>query len=162
MPPPLSLRLTSRQRGLLPIIRSGVASGLSSRSINAAIRRAEGVGMNRQILLDVMRELSGIKKHGETLRFVRLDQRPDPNRLKAAITPIRRGLSSTVRVRGFLLGTGQRVERFVQVTHDAVLTRGQIEDIASSFFDDAQEDQFSSTSGMELESTLLVEQVRRA
>lgn len=162
MPPPLSLRLTSRQRGLLPTIRSGVASGLSSRSINDAIRRATGRGVNRQVLLDVIREMKGIQKHGETLQFVRLDRRPDPNRVKAAITPIRRALSSTVRVRGFLLGTGQSIERFVQVTHDAVLTRGQIEDIAAGFFDDAQEAQFDSTSGMVLESALLVEQVRRA
>ena len=162
MPPPISLRLTSRQRGLLPTIRSGVASGLSSRSINDAIRRATGTGINRQVLLDVMREMRGIQKHGETLKFIRKDRIPDPTRVRTALTPIRRAFSSTVEVRGFLLGTGERIIRNIQVTHDVPLTAGNIENIAASFFDDAQEDQFDSTAGMVLESALLVEQVRRA
>ena len=162
MATPFSVRLSSRVRRLLPIIESGVASGLSSRAINTAIQQATGTGIRRQVLLDVMREISGIQKHGQTLKNVRLDRRPDPRRTPRALTPISTAFSSTVEIKGRLLGTGEPVTQHVQVVHDAVLTRGQIEDIASAFFEEVQEDQFKSTSGVELDSVLLVKQVQRA
>lgn len=162
MPLPLSLTLTARVRRLLPIIERGVASGLSSRAINTAITTATGTGIRRQVLLDVMRDLRGVQTAGEALRFVRLDRVPNPLRVPTALTPIRRAFGSTVRIEGTLLGTGERVTRFIQVTHDSVLTRGEIEDIASGFFDEDEDEQFDSTSGVEMDSALLVRQVRRA
>lgn len=162
MPTPLSVRLTSRQRGLLSVIESGVASGLSSRSINTAIKNATGTGINRQVLLDVIREIKGIQRHGDTLKNVRLDRRPDPRRTPRALTPISTALSSTVEIKGRLLGTGESVTQHVQIVHDAILTRGQIEDIATVFFEEDQDEQFKSTSGIELDSVLLVKQVQRA
>lgn len=154
---PLSLQLTSRVRGLLPIIESGVASGLSSRTINEAIRAATGTGLRRQVLLDIMRDMRGIAQAGEGLQFVRLDRAPDPTRVPRALTPIRRAFGSTVRVEGVLLSTGQAVTRFVQVTHDSVLTRGEIEDIAAGFLEDEEAEY-----GIELDRVLLVRQVQRA
>lgn len=158
--PPLSARLTSRVRRLLPTIEGGVAAGLSSRAINDAIRLAEGTGIRRQVLLDVIREIKGIESAGEQLQFVRLDRSPDPGRTPNAITPIRRRFGSTIRVDGFLTGTGEAVTRFVQVTHDDVLTRGQLEDAAASFFEG--EELGDSASGVELQRLLLIRQVKRA
>ena len=157
MPSPLSLRLSSRVRRLLPIIESGVASGLSSRAINTAIQQATGAGLRRQVLLDVIREIRGIQIVGESLQFVRLDRRPDPARIPTALTPIRRAFGSTVRIEGRLLETGELVTRHVQVTHDSVLTRGQIEDIAAGFLED-EEGEY----GIDLTRVLLVKQVKRA
>lgn len=157
MPPPLSLQLSARVRRLLPSIESGVAAGLSSRAINEAIRRATGTGIRRQVLLDIMREIQGIQRAGDLLRFVRRDRVPTPGRVPVALTPIRRALSSTVRVIGRLLTTGEAISRFVQVTHDDILTRGQIEDIATGFIEDDQDEY-----GIVLESVLLTRQVRRA
>ena len=157
MPTPFSLTLTARVRRLLPMIESGVASGLSSRAINTAIQRATGTGLRRQVLLDAMREVRGIQTLGERLQFVRLDRSPDPTRVPTALTPIRRGFGSTVRIEGRLLETGELVTRHVQVTHDSVLTRGQIEDIAASFLEDEEAEY-----GIDLERVLLVKQVRRA
>lgn len=154
---PLSLRLSARVRSLLPIIESGITSGLSSRAINAAIQRATGTGVRRQVLLDIMREISGIRRHGDTLRFVRRDRVPNPNRVPLALTPIRRAMSSTVRVSGTLLSTGENITRFVQVTHDDILTRGEIEDIAAGFIEEDKDEY-----GIALETVLLVSQVRRA
>ena len=162
MPSPLSLRLTARVRRLLPIIEGGVASGLSSRAINPAIRNATGTGIRRQELLDVIREIKGIQKHGDTLKNVRLDRRPDPRRTPRALTPISTAISSTVSFKGRLLGTGELVTQHVQVVHDSILTRGQIEDIAAAFFEEEQDEQFKSTAGIELDSVLLVKQVQRA
>lgn len=134
-----------------------MASGLSSRAINTAIQQATGTGLRRQVLLDVMREMKGIQTAGEQLQFVRLDRRPDPRRVPTALTPIRRAFGSTVRIEGRLLETGELVTRHVQVTHNDVLTRGEIEDIAASFLED-EEGEY----GIELSRVLLVKQVRRA
>lgn len=104
-----------------------------------------------------MREIRGIQTAGESLQFVRLDRAPNPTRVPTALTPIRRAFGSTVRIEGSLLDTGERVTRHVQVTHDGVLTRGQIEDIAAGFLEDEE-----SEYGISLERVLLVQQVRRA
>ena len=157
MPSPLSLQLTSRIRRLLPAIESGVTAGLSSRAINAAIVKATGSGVRRQTLLDIIREIKGIQTAGESLQFVRLDRAPNPSRVPTALTPIRRAFGSTVRIEGTLFDTGETITRHVQVTHDSVLTRGQIEDIAASFLEDEE-----SEYGINLERVLLVKQVRRA
>lgn len=157
MPPPLIASLSSRVRRLLPIIESGVAAGLSSRSIMAAITAAEGVGIRRQTLLDIMREVRGIEAFGETLKNVRLDRAPDISRIPRALTAIRRRFGSTVRVEGILADTGEAITRHVQVTHDDVLTRGQIEDIATGFLEDDVTEY-----GIFLERVLLVRQVIRA
>ncbi len=157
MPLPFSLSLTARVRRLLPTIESGVASGLSSRAINEAITRATGSGIRRQTLLDIMREMRGIQTVGETLQFVRLDRAPNPARIPTALTPIRRAFGSTVRVEGSLLDTGERIVRHVQVTHDGILSRGEIEDIAAGFLEDEEAEY-----GISLERVLLVRQVRRA
>ena len=157
MATPLSLTLSSTVRRLLPIIESGVAAGLSSRAINAAIKTATGTGVRRQVLLDIMREMRGIQTAGESLQFVRFDRAPNPARVPTALTPIRRAFGSTVRIEGRFLSTGERVVRHVQVTHDSVLTRGEIEDIAAGFLEDEE-----SEYGIVLERVLLVKQVRRA
>ncbi len=154
---PFSFSLSTRVRRLLPTITRGVSAGLSSRAINAAITAAEGSGLRRQVLLDVMREIRGIQSVGESLQFVCLDRIPNPSRIPTALTPIRRAFGSTVRVQGTLLGTGELVTRHIQVTHDTVLTRGQIEDIATSFIEDEEAEY-----GIDLERVLLVRQVRRA
>ncbi len=157
MPIPLSLTLTARARRLLPIIEGGVTAGLSSRSINAAITTATGSGLRRQVLLDIMRELRGVQIAGEALQFVRLDRVPNPLRVPTALTPIRRAFGSTVRIVGSLFDTGEGVTRFVQVTHDGVLTRGEIEAIAEGFIEDEEAEY-----GIDLQSVLLVRQVKRA
>lgn len=157
MPPPLSLQLSRRVRQLLPVIRGGVASGLSSRAINDAIRNSTGSGIRRQVLLDIMREIRGIQQAGDRLKNVRLDRVPDPSRVRRALTPIRREFGSTVRISGLDLNTGQSLTRHVTVTHDAVLTRGEIEDIALGFLEDDKEEY-----PIVLTAVLLVEQVRRA
>lgn len=104
-----------------------------------------------------MREIRGVQTAGDALKFVRRDRVPDPNRTPAALTPIRRALSSVVRVDGVLLTTGESISRFVTVTHDDVLSRGQIEDIAVGFIEEDVDEY-----GIALDSVLLVSQVRRA
>lgn len=160
MPLPLSLKLTRRVRRLLPMIERGVAAGLGSRAINSAIQRATGRGIRRQVLLDIMREIRGIQRANDTLQFVRFDRVPDLTRTPTALTPIRRAISSRVQVGEQLLATGERIDRFVQVTHDVVLTRGEIEDVALGFLED--DPPGDSAQGLTLIEIKLVGQVKRA
>lgn len=157
MAAPLALRLTRRVRQLLPTIESGVAAGLSSRAINAAITRATGTGIRRQTLLDIMRSIRQIETVGESLQFVRFDRVPNPDRTPLALTRIRRRFGSTVRLQGRLVTTGESVTMHVQVTHDEPLTRGEIELAALGFVDDDPEGY-----GLDIDRALLVRQVRRA
>ena len=157
MPQPLAETLSPRVRQLLPIIESGVTAGLSSRAINDALVEATGTGLRRQTLLDIIREIQGVDKFGETLKNVRLDRTPDPDRVPTALTRIRRNFGSTVRVSGFDLNTGESIDRYVQVTHDDPLTRGEIEDTALGFLEDDSE-----AYPFDITDVLLVRQVKRA
>jgi hypothetical protein len=86
--------------------------------------------MRRQTLLDMMRLMQGEAAIGPVLSALGINRMPNPMRLPPALTKIRRAFSFTVRVRGLETDTGVSTERFVQVTSDTLLTRGEIEALA--------------------------------
>ena len=126
---PFLLGLSSRARRASPIIRRGVREGVSSRALTGILQKA-GLGIRRQTLLDIMRLMEGEAAIGPVLSALGLNRRPNPLRLPPALTKIRRAFSFTVRARGLDADTGASVERFVTVTTDTLLTRGEIEALA--------------------------------
>ena len=127
---PFLLGLSSRARRASPIIRRGVREGVSSRALTGILQRA-GLGIRRQTLLDIMRLVEGEAAIGPVLSALGVNRRPNPLRLPPALTKIRRAFSFTVRVSGLDVDTGASSERFVTVTTDTLLTRGEIETLAS-------------------------------
>jgi hypothetical protein len=126
---PLLSRLSPRARRASPIIRRGVREGVSSRELTRVLQQA-GLGIRRQVLLDIMRAMSDEAAIGPVLSALGIGRMPNPLRLPPAITKIRRAFSFTVRVRGLETDTGLTAEQFVQVTTDTLLTRGEIEALA--------------------------------
>ena len=126
---PFLLRLSLRARTASPIIRRGVREGVSSRALTVILQNA-GLGIRRQTLLDIMRLMEGEAAIGPVLSALGINRRPNPLRLPPAITKIRRAFSFRVRVRGSIEDTGEPTERFITVTSDTLLTRGEIEAIA--------------------------------
>ena len=122
--------LSLRARRASPIIRRGVREGVSSRALTGILQRA-GLGIRRQTLLDIMRLAEGEAAIGPVLSALGVNRRPNPLRLPPALTKIRRAFSFTVRVSGLDVDTGASAERFVTVTTDTLLTRGEIETLAS-------------------------------
>ena len=134
MPPPLLSTLSQRARTAFPIIRGGVARGLSANSIQSLLR-AEGLGIRRTDLLSIIRAERGIEVAASRLRTMRRDRSPDPRRLPDALHKIRRAFSFDVKISGFDLETGADVTQFVNVALDDPLTRGEIENLALSLID---------------------------
>ena len=126
---PFLLKLSSRARRASPMIRRGVREGVSSRDITRILQKA-GLGIRRQTLLDIMRAVGEEAAIGPVLSALGISRRPNPFRLPPALTKIRRAYSFTVRVHGTELDTGITSERFVTVTTDTLLTRGEIEALA--------------------------------
>ena len=126
---PFLLKLSSRARRASPMIRRGVREGVSSRQMTRILQKA-GLGLRRQTLLDIMRVMGEEAAIGPVLSALGVGRRPNPFRLPPAITKIRRAFSFTVRVQGLETDTGAPVERFVTVTSDTLLTRGEIEALA--------------------------------
>lgn len=127
---PALLAFAPRIRRLYPIIRAGVSRGLSSRVINAVIKKAEGTGIKRQVLLDVMRVIGGVQQQGKHLRNLGRNAIPNIKRLPEAITKLRTAVSFTVRVLGIAVETGEEVERWVTVGLDKPVSRSVIEEMA--------------------------------
>lgn len=135
MPLPLLATLSGRARLAYPIIQRGVREGLSSRAINTILQDTIG-GLRRTSLLSIMRAERGVALAGSRLQALRRDFTPDPTRLPDSLTKLRRGFSFTVRIRGFDLGTGEDVTRFVTVALDDPLTRAEIENIGLGFIEE--------------------------
>ena len=127
---PFLLKQSLRARRASPLIRRAVREGVSSRQLTQILRDA-GLGIRRQTLLDLMRHESERILTGPVLSALRLDRMPNPMRLPPALTKIRRAYSFTVRVRGEEFGTGIKMEQFVTITTDKLLTRGEIESLAN-------------------------------
>ena len=151
---PFFAALTKRQRAALPIIRAGVKQGLTRNAIQA-LTREMGTGLRRSSLLQIITNVERQLATGPQLRNLNFNAVPNPNRLPEALTTIRRRFAYHVQITGLDVSSGQTRSRFVTVSTDRHLTRGQIEDEALDFaLDDID------TYGLEDVSTLLESGVR--
>jgi len=132
MPAPLLSVLTPRVRALFPLIERGVLSGLSTRSINDAIRAATGTGIRRQVLLDVRRAVLGVARASSALKSIRKDRVPNPDRLEAALTKIRDRFSFKVKLTGLDTITGEERSMFVTISSPVPLSAEELEDLGAA------------------------------
>lgn len=129
---PFLAALAPRVRRLLPIIKAGVYRGVPSRSINAAIKAVEGKGLNRQVLLDVMRALSGIERAGKHLRNLGRNAVPNIKRLPVSLHKIRTPLSFLVKTITEEMDTGLQIISWVRVGISEAISRTGIEKLAQA------------------------------
>jgi hypothetical protein len=129
MPIPLLATLSATARAAYPIIKGGVARGLSANAIQGVLR-AQSLGIRRQTLLDIIRAENNIERAQAALRYVGLNRIPNPNRLPQALTRLRRRYSFVVEIAGRAIETGESILQNVTVSLDTVLTRGEIERLA--------------------------------
>lgn len=137
--------LSPQQRALIPQIRSMVSSGVSGNQIQRNLTAA-GSGLQRTAIQAIVREQrraigAAVREFqpGGQLRFIRKDFRPDPSRLPAALTEIRREYSLTYEAIGIDTNTGQPTKRFITVSTDELLTRQEFDDAAADVFADDPE-----------------------
>lgn len=140
----------------LPFIEAAVARGISSTALQTALTQA-GRGMRRTDLLTAIRRVRGIDRAQPALRSVRRDRLPDPVRIPIAATNIRRQFSFRMRIRGTDMRTGERVDRFVTITSDTVLSRDQLERDVEDLLDTERENY-----QLEPDSITLMDAVKRA
>jgi hypothetical protein len=130
MPVPYLESLTAAARKALPFITRGVREGLSSRELSAALS-AQGLGLRRQSLLDLMRLTRADWDAQKALQNARPDLKIRPELLPEALTKLRRSLSYTAEIRGTAGDTGKEVVQHVTITSDQVMTPTQVEETAS-------------------------------
>lgn len=152
----LTFSLSASAKRALPFIERSVRTGVSSTALQSALA-ARGMGVRRTDLLDAIRHVRGVSRRTNALASVRRDRRPDPMRIAIARTNIRRKFSFTLRIRGSADGTGERIERFITISTDKVLSRQELEETAAGVVDAER-----SNYPFEIDTVTLVTAVRRA
>jgi len=146
--------LTPAARAAYPAIQRGVREGLSTTRIQNALRAA-GMGVRRQVLLDVIRLERGLTDYGKILRSFSRSVPIVGELLPPALTRTRRGFSYTVELRGRDRFGGLSVQHVTVSTDNPALTPQQITDRASEL-GVAGRDRY----GMEPESATIVRGMR--
>ncbi len=136
---PLLVGLTSAARIAYPLIKAGVARGMSANAIGRSLKAAK-LGIRRQVLLDIVRGELGIQTLGKKLRNVGLNKVINVARLPPALHKIRRQYSFVVRVAGRSLDTGLEVVQNISVSTDTTLTRRELQRIAEQTVVDNQDE----------------------
>lgn len=123
--------LSPSAKRALPFIERSVRTGVSVSALQTALS-GQGMGVRRTELLAAVRFVRGVEIKTNAIRSIRRDRKPDPARIAIARTNIRRQFSFTVRVTGFRDVDGERVERFITLSTDTLLTRAELEAEAAS------------------------------
>jgi hypothetical protein len=121
--------LTKSARAAYPIIQRGVREGLSTSRIQSTLTGA-GLGVRRQVLLDIIRVERGLAEAGSILRSLSQDSRPAALGLPDAATRTRRSFSYTVELRGIGAGGSATVQHVTVTTDNPGMTIRQITQLA--------------------------------
>lgn len=122
--------LNALARIAFPFVESAVARGLSSRAITSALQSTLGMGLRRETLLYMMREIKGVQDLASRVRYLNPHFVPDSTMIPEALTTLRREYSYNVRVSGTLTGTGQSFTRHITVSTGSLLKPAEAEEIA--------------------------------
>lgn len=112
-----------------PAIERGVREGLSAERIQSALQ-ANGMGIRRQRLLDIMRLVKGVTDYGKVLRSMDREAPIATDALPEAITRTRRGFSYTVELRGAGVMGSSTVQHVTVSTDNPALSPQDILDAA--------------------------------
>lgn len=132
-----------------------MARGISSRKLNAVIKAATGQGVRRQVLLDYMRAVAGVKQKSTFLKFLKDNAIPNINRLPTALTTIQRRFSFIVEVRGILIESGETIVQHVTLAMDSPLSKARMQQMAEQIVEDREE-----RYGIEIDRGILLSGVR--
>lgn len=116
-------------RRAMPFIERGIALKLSGNAINRALIDS-GIGIQRQNLLDYIRWVKGEEPKKAAIRSLRRDLKPNADRIREAITRIRRNYSYKVEYSGLNPQSGEYETRWINIATDMRLSPMQAESIA--------------------------------
>lgn len=146
--------LSATLRAAFPIIKRGVAEGLSGNAIQRVLTIAD-LGTRRAPLQKLISRLRGVKQQTSRLKFLPRNAIPNVLRLPEALHKIRQNFSFTVRVRGTQADTGLALDQHVTIASDVPLSRSRLEQMAEDVVD-RQRDRYKVL----IESSLLLEGLR--
>lgn len=115
-------------------IRGGVAQGVAPRVIQKVLEKA-GIPVPQPTLTKVITAERRRREAGARLRNLGRNRRPNPTRLPLSLTPIARAYAFLVELKGVSASTGEAVTKWMTVSTDELLTRGEIEAGAQEMFD---------------------------
>lgn len=110
-------------------IKAGAAGGISARAMTRTLR-GEGFDVRLNEVEALYRSFQGAERAGRGFATRRSDQHFNPLSVPLSETRLRRTFSITYRVEGFDAVSGEPTHRFVTVSTDNVLTRGEADDLA--------------------------------
>ena len=129
-----------------PLQRQAVISAQNQGASATATQRAmssAGLGLRRQAILQIRAELSGAPARAKDFNSIRLDFKPDPNRLQTTRRNIATKYSYWGRISGVIRETGEAINLNVNFGSDELLTRrGIIEEF--SRIAEAYEEQYDA------------------
>lgn len=112
-------------------IRGAVTQGVAPKVLEKTLERA-GIPVPEPTLTKVIETERRRRAAGARLKNLGRNRRPNPTRLPLSLTPIARAYAFLVEVRGTAVSTGETVQRWITISTDQLLTRGEIEDQAQA------------------------------
>lgn len=128
----LGLTLTKGLREALPFLDSLIDEEpeLSARAIIRMLR-SQGLGFRDSDAFALIGQLKSNLNARKLFKLTGLDDIPSLDTLEKAVTPLGKDFSFLVKISGFDRNLGERVNRFVTVVSDTLLSLNEILDIAA-------------------------------
>jgi hypothetical protein len=114
---------------------------LSSRRIAESLI-AQGLGMKRQTLLDIMRYFNGKEKAANTIKYTRKDRLPRASSLPEAIGKLRRNFSFVVGYEGYDIRSNEKINGFITLSRDKMAAPGTLESEARKYLEDEEHQKY--------------------
>jgi hypothetical protein len=129
--------ISEKGKAVYNFLKSGVAKGLSSNAIITSLRDAGAATYARTDMLRDLRVIRGVSDDFKGLKFIRRDTLISERHYKTTRKVMDTRYKSVVMVEGVSKITGDEVERFITVSHNTLLQRGEIENAALIALDKA-------------------------
>lgn len=115
-------------------IRGGVARGQGASKIGETLRGI-GLPIPRPVIETAVTRERRRREQGRQLRFLGRQRKPDPRKLPLALTAIQRQYAFLVTVDGIDSHSGDKIQKYITISTDELLSRDEIEALAEEAFE---------------------------
>jgi len=128
--------MTEKASRIISFLRGAVSRGMSADSIIRTARELDLPTYRRSEMLSDIRVLQGAEELGDRMKYVNRDATISDSLYAPTGKGVFRNYLTFVKLSGVDSATGEAVERVVGVSHDTLLTRGEIEEEAESMVEE--------------------------
>lgn len=119
--------ISDKGRKILNFLKSGIQQGLSSSRIISALREAGASTYRRTEMLADIRALRDVEDVFNRLKYIRRDSLISESHYLQTRKVMTSRYKTVVRIEGISKITGEEMTRYITVSHDSLIKRGEAE-----------------------------------